>query len=186
MGVECSILQCGNEFNFNLRKVRGFRLGRRLVRDFKLFIYRRRKGKISYKRLGSSNCSTKAISKLCNLGNLLKRGVKGVNFRRIGSCYIRVGSDFMDQNQIPKGQLAVYVGEKKDDACKVFVPMIYFNHPLFADLLREAEMVYGFNHWRGIQIPCRISEFEHVQSRIAATGDGGSCAERRRWQHKYW
>ncbi|XP_060179976.1 auxin-responsive protein SAUR36-like [Lycium barbarum] len=169
-----------------MRKMRGFRLGRRLVRVFKLFIHRRRKGKISYKRLGSSNCATKAISKLCNLGNLLKHGVKGVNFRRPGSGYIRVGSDFMDQNQIPKGHLAVYVGKKQDDACRILVPVIYFNHPLFADLLREAEMVYGFNHSGGIQIPCRISEFEHVQSRIAATGGSGSCRWRRSWRHKYW
>ncbi|XP_059277062.1 auxin-responsive protein SAUR36-like [Lycium ferocissimum] len=168
-----------------MRKMRGFRLGRRLVRVFK-FIHRRRKAKISYKRLGSSNCATKAISKLCNLGNLLKHCVKGVNFRRPGSGYIPVGSDFMNQNQISKGHLAVYVGEKQDDACRVLVPVTYFNHPLFANLLREAEIVYGFNHSGGIQIPCRISEFEHVQSRIAAAGGSGTSAERRRWRRKYW
>ncbi|KAH0739998.1 hypothetical protein KY290_033041 [Solanum tuberosum] len=169
-----------------MMKVRGFRLGRRLVRVFKLFIHRRKKGKISYKRLGSSNCATKAISKLCNFGNLLKHGVKSVNFVKPGSGYIRVGSELMDENQIPKGHLAVYVGEKEDVACRVLVPVIYFNHPLFVDLLREAEMVYGFNHSGGIQIPCRISEFENVQSRIAATGGGGSCRERWRWRYKYW
>ncbi|MCD7450487.1 hypothetical protein HAX54_006558 [Datura stramonium] len=171
-----------------MRKVRGFRLGRRLVRVFKLFIHKRKKGKISYKRLGSTNCATKAISKLCNFGNLLKHGVKSVNFARAGSGYIRVGSGMMDQNQIPKGHLAVYVGEKQDDTCRVVVPVIYFNHPLFVDLLREAEMVYGFNHSGGIQIPCRISEFENVQLKIAAMGGGGgSCrAGRRSWRHKYW
>lgn len=161
------------------------------MRVFKLFIHKRKKGKkgkISYKRLGSTNCATKAISKLCNFGNLLKHGVKSVNFTRPGSGYIRVGSEMMGQNQIPKGHLAVYVGEKHDDTCRVLVPVIYFNHPLFVDLLREAEMVYGFNHSGGIQIPCRISEFENVQSRIAATGGGGgSCrAGRRSWRHKYW
>ncbi|KAL3329553.1 hypothetical protein AABB24_033748 [Solanum stoloniferum] len=169
-----------------MMKVRGFRLGRRLVRVFKLFIHRRKKRKISYKRLGSSNCATKVISKLCNFGNLLKHGVKSVNFAKPGSGYIQVGSELMDQNQIPKGHLAVYVGEKEDVACRVLVPVIYFNHPLFVDLLREAEMVYGFNHSGGIQIPCRISEFENVQSRIAATGGGGSCHETRSWRYKYW
>ncbi|TMW89644.1 hypothetical protein EJD97_016853 [Solanum chilense] len=163
-----------------MMKVRGFRLGRRLVRVFKLFIHRRKKK--GYKRLRSSNCATKAISKLCNFGNLLKHGVKSVNFAKPGSGYIRVGSELMDQNQIPKGHLAVYVGEKQDVACRVLVPVIYFNHPLFVDLLREAEMVYGFNHSGGIQIPCRISEFENVQSRIAATSRGGSCRGRRRWR----
>ncbi|KAK4363308.1 hypothetical protein RND71_018549 [Anisodus tanguticus] len=162
-----------------MRKVRGFRLGRRLVRVFKLFIHRRKKGKISYKRLGSTNCATKVITKLCNFGNLLKHGVKSVNFAKPGSGYIQVGSDLMDQNEIPKGHLAVYVGEKRDDVCRLLVPVMYLNHPLFVDLLREAEMVYGFNHSGGIQIPCRISEFEHVQSRIAATGGGESCRGRR-------
>ncbi|PHU08563.1 Auxin-responsive protein SAUR32 [Capsicum chinense] len=164
-----------------MRKVRGFRLGRKLVRVFKLFIHRRKKGKISYKCLGSTNCATKAISKVCNLGNLLKNGVKSVNFAKPCSGYIRVGSELMDQNQIPKGHLAVYVGEKQEDACRVLVPVVYFNHPLFVDLLREAEMVYGFDYSGGIRIPCRISEFEKVQSRIAAMGGGG----RRGWRHKY-
>ncbi|KAM3379785.1 hypothetical protein P3S68_012199 [Capsicum galapagoense] len=87
----------------------------------------------------------------------------------------------MDQNQVPKGHLAVYVGEKQEDACRVLVPVVYFNHPLFVDLLREAEMVYGFDYSGGIRIPCRISEFEKVQSRITAMGGGG----RRNWRHKY-
>ncbi|XP_009587310.1 auxin-responsive protein SAUR36-like [Nicotiana tomentosiformis] len=169
-------------------RMRGFRIGRRLVRVFKWFIHRRRRGRISYKRLGSSNYATRAISKLCNLGNLLKYGAKGLNFTRPNSGYIRVGQDFMEQKEmiVPKGHLAVYVGEKEDNACRVLVPVIYFNHPLFAGLLREAEMEYGFNHSGGIQIPCRISEFEYVQSRIAATGGGGRRRGRQSWRHKYW
>ncbi|KAK4363307.1 hypothetical protein RND71_018548 [Anisodus tanguticus] len=123
--------------------------------------------------------------------SLINQGVKSVNFAKPGLGYIWVGSELMDQNEIPKGHLAVYVSEKKDDACRVLVPVIYFNHPLFVDLLSEAEMVYGFNHSGGIQIPCGISEFEHnstimkkVMTRIAAaTGGGGSCRGRRRWSH---
>ncbi|KAF3649455.1 putative thylakoid lumenal protein, chloroplastic-like isoform 1 [Capsicum annuum] len=169
-----------------MRKVRGFRLGRKLVRVFKLFIHRRKKGKTTCKRLGSTNCATKAISKLCKLGNLLKNGVKSVNFAKCSSGYIRVGSELMDQNQVPKGHLAVYVGEKQEDACRVLVPVVYFNHPLFVDLLREAEMVYGFDYSGGIRIPCRISEFKKVQSRIAAmSGGGGSCLGRQSWRQKY-
>ncbi|MCD9640653.1 hypothetical protein HAX54_026061 [Datura stramonium] len=107
---------------------------------------------------------------------------KGLCFGKPNSGYIRVGKEPIDPKQVivPKGHLAVYVGEKKDDACRIMVPVIYFNHPLFVDLLREAEMVYGYNHSGGIQIPCRISEFENVKSRIAATAGGGN----RRGEHK--
>jgi SAUR family protein len=73
---------------------------------------------------------------------------------------------------VPKGHLAVYVGQKDGDFRRVLVPVIYFNHPLFSELLREAEQEYGFEHQGGITIPCRISEFESVQTKIAA-GSGG-------------
>lgn len=67
--------------------------------------------------------------------------------------------------------MAVYVGQKDGVFQRVLVPVIYFNHPLFGDLLREAEEEYGFAHPGGITIPCRISEFERVQTRIAAGND---------------
>ncbi|XP_028091501.1 uncharacterized protein LOC114291825 [Camellia sinensis] len=67
------------------------------------------------------------------------------------------------------GQMAVYVGQKDGgDFHRVLVPVMYFNHPLFEKLLREAEEEYGFDHPGGITIPCRISEFESVQTRIVA------------------
>lgn len=68
--------------------------------------------------------------------------------------------------EVPKGYLAVYVGQKDGEFQRVLVPVIYFNHPLFGQLLREAEEVFGFDHPGAITIPCRISEFEHVQTRI--------------------
>ncbi|KAG9145076.1 hypothetical protein Leryth_018362 [Lithospermum erythrorhizon] len=58
---------------------------------------------------------------------------------------------------VPKGHLAVYVGDQEHETSRVFVPVIYFNHPLFVELLKESEMVYGFNHQKGIQIPCQKS-----------------------------
>ncbi|XP_059633958.1 auxin-responsive protein SAUR36 [Cornus florida] len=69
---------------------------------------------------------------------------------------------------VPKGQMAVYVGQKGGEFHRVLVPVMYFNHPLFGELLREAEEEYGFNHPGGITIPCRMSDFESVQTRIAA------------------
>lgn len=78
---------------------------------------------------------------------------------------------------VPKGHMAVYVGESDDDTQRYLVPVIYFNHPLFGELLKEAEKIYGFNHPGRIVIPCGVSEFEKVQMRIAA---GDHCQRRRR------
>lgn len=75
---------------------------------------------------------------------------------------------------VPKGQMAVYVGKKDGEFRRVLVPVIYFNHPLFGQLLREAEEEFGYNHPGGITIPCRISEFENVKTRIAA----GNCGRK--------
>jgi hypothetical protein len=35
------------------------------------------------------------------------------------------------------------------------VPVIYFNHPLFGELLREAEEEFRHQHQGGITIPCQ-------------------------------
>ncbi|CAN0842079.1 Auxin-responsive protein SAUR36 [Linum grandiflorum] len=78
-----------------------------------------------------------------------------------------------------KGHLAVYVGESEDEARRVMVPLIYFNHPLFGELLEEAERVYGFDHPGRISIPCGYSRFEKVKMRIDAW-DGGFFGRRRR------
>lgn len=79
---------------------------------------------------------------------------------------------------MPKGHLAVYVGEEDGEWQRVVVPAVYFNHPLFGGLLREAEKEYGFHQPPGgLTIPCRISEFESVRTRIAAVQ--GRCG----WHH---
>lgn len=81
---------------------------------------------------------------------------------------MQIGQDPIEKEAVtvPKGHLAVYVGQKDGDYRRVLVPVIYINHPLFTELLRDAEEEYGFNHPGGITIPCRISEFERVQTRI--------------------
>ncbi|XP_052210264.1 auxin-responsive protein SAUR36-like [Diospyros lotus] len=104
----------------------------------------------------------------------LKRGC----FAESKPSYIRVGRGEIEAGrwEVPKGHLAVYVGEREDDPRRCLVPVIYFNHPLFENLLREAEAEYGFNHLGGIQIPCGLSEFKNVQTRIAAAdGRAGGC-----------
>nr|GMC84528.1 auxin-responsive protein SAUR36-like [Ipomoea batatas] len=39
--------------------------------------------------------------------------------------------------------MAVYVGQKDGDFKRILVPVMYFNHPLFGELLREAENEFG-------------------------------------------
>lgn len=176
-----------------MAKTRGFRLGRRLVKVFSRFVYRRVRTSGNYLQLGPSNCAARAMSKICSWGRSLRHGAtKGLCFGKRISGYIRVGQEppsFEESSKqqpvsVPKGHLAVYVGEKDDDACRVLVPVIYFNHPLFAELLREAETVYGFNHSGGIQIPCQKSRFENVKMRIAAAAanGGGISRGRRSWK----
>ncbi|CDP09911.1 unnamed protein product [Coffea canephora] len=160
-----------------MRRSRGLRLGRKMGRVFKWFINRRAQTRAAYPRLGSSSCTGGALSKLCSWGRSLRLGAKGLCFAKRKPGYIRVGQEPVAESKnsvsTPKGHLAVYVGEDDDETCRVLVPVIYFNHPLFADLLREAEKVHGFDHPGGIQIPCQKSEFESVKMRIAAAGSGG-------------
>lgn len=78
----------------------------------------------------------------------------------------------------PKGHLVVYVGRKDvDPLYRVLVPVIYFNHPLFGALLREAEQEFGFHQPGGITIPCPIADFESVRTRVAAAS--GVCCRHR-------
>ncbi|KAL2490808.1 SAUR-like auxin-responsive protein family [Abeliophyllum distichum] len=168
-----------------MKKTSGFRM----VKVFKWFIHRRARQRVTYRRLAPS-CATRAISKLYHWCRSLKHGAKGLCFGKHNSGYIRVGREAVDPKNpvsVPKGHLAVYVGDEEDDTYRVLVPVMYFNHPLFGELLREAEKIYGFNHPGGIQIPCRKSELENVQMKIAAAGggdDGGNSHRRWSWRHK--
>ncbi|KAL8556246.1 hypothetical protein ACS0TY_003884 [Phlomoides rotata] len=63
---------------------------------------------------------------------------------------------------VPKGHLAVYVGENKHKN-RFIVPISYLSHPLFQDLLRRSEEEYGFDHpMGGLTIPCSENAFKNV------------------------
>ncbi|AES82805.1 putative small auxin-up RNA [Medicago truncatula] len=66
---------------------------------------------------------------------------------------------------VPKGCLAIKVGQGEDQQ-RFVVPVIYFNHPLFMQLLKEAEEEYGFDHKGAITIPCRVEEFRNIRGLI--------------------
>ena len=66
---------------------------------------------------------------------------------------------------IPKGCLAILVGQGEEQH-RFVIPVIYINHPLFMELLKEAEEEYGFDQKGPITIPCHVEEFRNVQGMI--------------------
>ncbi|KAF9603360.1 hypothetical protein IFM89_035495 [Coptis chinensis] len=66
---------------------------------------------------------------------------------------------------VPKGHIAVYVGESEKK--RFVVPISYLNHPLFHDLLNQAEEEFGFNHpMGGLTIPCNKEAFIDITSQL--------------------
>ncbi|XP_059647545.1 auxin-responsive protein SAUR22-like [Cornus florida] len=59
---------------------------------------------------------------------------------------------------VPKGHLAVYVGETEKK--RFVVPISFLKHPSFQNLLSQAEEEFGFDHpMGGLTIPCREETF---------------------------
>ncbi|KAL7108720.1 hypothetical protein ACP275_06G130200 [Erythranthe tilingii] len=55
--------------------------------------------------------------------------------------------------EVPKGHLAVYVGESEKK--RFVIPLSYLNDPLFQALLCQTEEEFGFHHpMGGLTIPC--------------------------------
>ncbi|KAK9112965.1 hypothetical protein Scep_020484 [Stephania cephalantha] len=64
---------------------------------------------------------------------------------------------------VPKGHLAVYVGETQKK--RFVVPIAYLSHPSFQDLLSRAEDEFGFDHpMGGLTIPCTEDDFISLAS----------------------
>ncbi|KAE9610768.1 hypothetical protein Lal_00021165 [Lupinus albus] len=154
-----------------------FKLKKRVTRVTRWIFLRFFSTRPGYRRMGCS--SRKPMTKkLLSLGRKLTLRARSLcSYAKFGSRYKPIGSDPV-QDTVPKGHLAVYVGQKDGDGefCRVLVPVIYFNHPLFGELLNKAEKVYGFEHQGGITIPCRVAEFERVKTRIeSGFGDNSGC-----------
>ncbi|KAJ9550533.1 hypothetical protein OSB04_014578 [Centaurea solstitialis] len=68
-------------------------------------------------------------------------------------------------SDVPKGYLAVYVGEKQKT--RFVVPVSFLAHPLFQDLLRQSEEEYGYDHsMGGLTIHCREDVFVDLTSKL--------------------
>lgn len=68
-------------------------------------------------------------------------------------------------SDVPKGYLAVYVGEEEKK--RFVVPISILNQPLFQELLGQAEEEFGFDHpMGGLTIPCREDLFIDLTSQL--------------------
>ncbi|PIN07136.1 hypothetical protein CDL12_20305 [Handroanthus impetiginosus] len=69
------------------------------------------------------------------------------------------------RTDVPKGHCAVYVAE--NDKKRFVIPVSYLNHPLFQELLYQAEEEFGFHHpMGGLTIPCSEDLFVDLTSRL--------------------
>ncbi|KVH96009.1 Auxin responsive SAUR protein [Cynara cardunculus var. scolymus] len=69
------------------------------------------------------------------------------------------------QLDVPKGYLAVYVGEVQKR--RFVIPLSYLNQPLFQDLLHRSEEEFGFYHaMGGLTIPCQEDAFVDLTARL--------------------
>nr|GMD07061.1 auxin-induced protein 15A-like [Ipomoea batatas]GMD09821.1 auxin-induced protein 15A-like [Ipomoea batatas] len=121
-------------------------------------------------------CVCKAFSEENEL-NLFGYGnhIMGINLMTVFHVakYIVRSRSTTTTADVPRGHLAVYVGECPDERHRFVVPISYLNHPLFHDLLSLAEEEYGFRHpTGGLTIPCTEAAFlniiSHLQSQRSA------------------
>ncbi|KAL7156491.1 hypothetical protein ABFS83_02G013400 [Erythranthe nasuta] len=68
--------------------------------------------------------------------------------------------------EVPKGHLAIYVGESEKK--RFVIPLSYLNHPSFQELLCQAEEEFGFHHpMGGLTIPCSEELFIDITSHLS-------------------
>ncbi|XP_057510030.1 auxin-responsive protein SAUR21-like [Actinidia eriantha] len=82
--------------------------------------------------------------------------------RRSSSATSKALSAALD---VPKGYLAVYVGESEKK--RFVVPISYLSQPSFQDLLSQSEEEFGFDYpMGGLTIPYREDIFVDLTSRL--------------------
>ncbi|KAL6651118.1 hypothetical protein ACP70R_010043 [Stipagrostis hirtigluma subsp. patula] len=155
----------------------GFKLGRKLLGlcRWALCSRRRRRRRGGYLRLrtcsSGGDCAERAAKRLAPV---LRWGRSLA--RRLSLGWRAGGNRMLDGGEAvttPKGQVAVYVGGvAPGESMRYVVPVVYFNHPMFGELLREAEEEFGFQQPGGITIPCPAARFEHAAA-LAAAGKKG-------------
>lgn len=65
-----------------------------------------------------------------------------------------------DQNGVPRGHLAVYVG--REEMQRFVIPTKYLQYPEFRVLMDEVADEFGYEYEGGIRIPCEEGVFEEI------------------------
>lgn len=76
--------------------------------------------------------------------------------KNIGKKWKRVGP-------LPEGCFSIYVGPQKQ---RFVIKTEYVNHPLFRDLLEEAESEYGYSSDGPLLLPCEVDRFLGVLTQM--------------------
>ncbi|CAN1218654.1 Auxin-responsive protein SAUR24 [Linum perenne] len=99
-------------------------------------------------------------------GNLAKQILRRTGSGSSKSSSSRFQSSSSRFQDVPKGFLAVYVGESQKK--RFVVPLSYLSQPLFQDLLSMAEEEFGFDHpMGGLTIPCSEETFISATSSLS-------------------
>nr|KYP68302.1 Auxin-induced protein X10A [Cajanus cajan] len=86
--------------------------------------------------------------------------IKGIRMASITSATKAIANGF----HVPKGYLAVYVGENKR---RFMIPISYLNQPSLGGLLTQAEEEFGYDHpMGGLTILCPEDAFLDITSRL--------------------
>ncbi|KAL8228404.1 hypothetical protein R6Q57_015988 [Mikania cordata] len=98
---------------------------------------------------------------------ILMPRIRIIQSRQIIKRSLSSGTNTPSSMCIPKGYLAIYVGEQQKKRFVVSVSLL--SHPAFQELLRQAEEEYGYNHpMGGLTIPCSEDVFTDLASRLGA------------------
>nr|ACG44091.1 SAUR11 - auxin-responsive SAUR family member [Zea mays] len=169
----------------------GVRLGRNLLSLWRRALCGRRRRRGGYRRLqqqqqkpcAGSGCTpgrtatatARKLAPVLRWGRSLARRLR-LGWRPAGGGGHRMLPDGGGEPAVttPKGQVAVYVGGEGEasQSLRYVVPVVYFNHPTFGELLREAEEEFGFQHPGVISIPCPAARFERAAALAAAAKKG--------------
>lgn len=102
----------------------------------------------------------------CKKGSLSRsNSMKGITFLKRSLSFTDVSAAGASSNAIPKGFLAVDVGE---DMKRFVIPTSYLSHQAFSVLLREAEEEFGFQQEGVLRIPCEADVFQNILKVVEA------------------
>ena len=112
-----------------------------------------------WRKLANSSKTTSSSS---------RKSIKFLKRTLSSSDYSNIRGDASSNNVVPKGYLAVCVGEELK---RFVIPTEYLGHHAFHILLREAEEEFGFQQTGVLRIPCDVCVFENILKMVEEKKD---------------